>query len=368
MTRLRIFSLLLVFTLCASACGGADGTDTAVDTAEATDTPEATANASIGDTEDSDDTDDTADQPTANSGGDDDSASAEGDSDSPIENLLGVPIFDQAAMSTLITDLSREAEVVMARCMLAQGFDYTPELIGGEGQFAELVPDSLEYAEQRGLGIVVEFNEAEYNPATAKPNANNEYVAGLGESERDAYFLALTGSSQDRETEQQGPLGGCAGEAQEEVFSILGIFEAIEDDFDRYYDLFISDSRIIATTTQWQTCMAEAGFMFDSEDDMYGHIIVQLEQIMSDETNFGEFDGEALSAAGSFFGDGFRPPLVPEAQAAVDAVGEEEKRIAIANWICREPIIDIELAVQREYESRFVDEVGPQVRAIRGDG
>lgn len=361
MTRVRLVSFLLIFAVFASACGGSDATEVAA--ADPTDTADRVAvdptDAAVDEPENA--------EPEPNNGSDD-SAAPRIESDSPIENLLGVPVFDQAAMTTLFTDLRREAEIAMATCMLAQGFEYTPEVIDTAGAAGELAADTLQYAEQRGLGIVVDFNEAEYNPATAKSNENADYVAGLSDGERDAYFIALTGTTQDDEGSQDGSIGGCAGQAEEDVFSILGVFDVIETDLNRYYDLFISDSRVIALTTQWQGCMAEAGFLFDSEDALSDHIIVQLEEIMRDETNFAEFDGEALAGAGSFFGNGFRPPLVPEAQAAVDAIGEEEVRLAVANWTCREPIKDIELEVQREYESQFVDEVGPQVRAAQGEG
>lgn len=361
MTRVRLASFLLIFAVFAAACGGSDATDDA--TAASPDTS---------DTSDRADTAETVDEPESpeseENGASGDNSTPPLESDSPIENLLGVPVFDDAAMTSLFADLSREAEVAIATCMVAQGFEYTPDVIGTEGSAGELATDTLQYAEQRGLGIVVDFNEAEYDPATARSNENAEYVADLSDGERDAYFIALTGMTENDEGDQNGPIRGCAGQAQEEVFSLLGVFDIIETDLNRYYDLFISDSRVIALTMQWQECMADAGFLFDSQDDLLDHIIVQVEEILNDEANFAEFDSEAFASAGGFFGNGFRPPLVPEAQAAVDAIGEEEVRIAVANWTCREPIKDLELEVQREYESQFVDEVGPEVRAAQGEG
>lgn len=282
--------------------------------------------------------------------------------ESPIENLLGVPVFDEAAMDRWFEDLSREAEIVVATCMRSEGFEYTPVAIGGTGDKTELPRDSREYAEQRGLGIVASFNEAEYNPATAAPDRNAGYVASLGEGERDAYQVALTGNTEPSDN----PFGeaGCRGVATEEVFAIVGVFDAIEPVFDSYYDLYISDSRIIATTTQWQQCMSQAGYLFGDEDEMYSHVYSQINEIMSDPANLADFDPDDFANNN---GDR-RPALAPAAQAIIDELGDEEKAIAVANWECTEPIKETELAVQREYEDRFVTEVGPQVRELRGEG
>lgn len=288
-------------------------------------------------------------------------------SDSPVENMLGIPIFDDAAMQKWFSELSREAEIVVATCMLSQGFEYTPVQAGVSTTNGELDIESREYAEARGFNIVADFNESAFDPATATLDANDEYLQTLSPGERDAYFVALAGVVESEyvgnaDFEQQG----CRGQSVDEVFSIAGVLDAIAPVFDSYYDLYISDSRIIATTAEWQQCMSVEGYLFADEDEMYSSVFERFNAILAEPNAFNEFDPADFPDADSDGGSNVHPGLTPAAQAEMDALGDDEKMIAIANWECREPIKDVELAVQREYENQFVTEVGPQVAELRG--
>lgn len=333
-TKRTLACLSLILVLVASACGSSTTAETAA--------AAATAPAASG-----------AETP-----------SAMPESDSPVENLLGIPIFDEAAMNEWSQNLSREAEVVVAKCMLAEGFEYTPAAIQVTAASDAIDTDSLEYAQTRGFDIVSNFNESVYDPANTTQDKNAIYLATLSESEADAYNVALVGAVQSEEQNDDPFGGGCWGKANEEVFSVVGVLDAIEPVFNGYYDLYISDSRIIATTAQWQECMSAEGYLFGDEDEMVDHVHRQFEAILNDPAAFNEFEADSPDAPNPDGSEG-HPGLTPSAQAQMDALGEEELSVAVADWTCREPIKEIELDVQREYEGKFVAEVSPQVQAIR---
>lgn len=354
MTKRTLAAIVFALALLATACGS-DGAETSTETAV-----DAGADAVESTPEVAEPTAAAAD-PTAEPASD---ASAVEGSDSPIENLLGIPIFDDSAMEEWFQNLSREAEIVVARCMLGEGFEYSPEIIDVTGVGEAGDRDSLDYAQTRGFGIVADFNEAAYDPATATADKNTIYLATLSDGERDAYFVALSGTVESEQTGDPFGQGGCRGQATDEVFSVVAILDEIEPVFDGYYDLYISDSRIIATTAEWQACMSEEGLLFGDEEEMFSHVFGMFQGILSNPEAFNELDEESASA----LGNEVHPGLQPAAQAEMDTLAEEEIRIAVANWTCREPIKETELAVQREYEAQFVTEVGPQVQTLRGDG
>ena len=68
--------------------------------------------------------------------------------DSPIDNMIGVPIMDEAAMNEFRT----------AECMLAEGFEYSP--VVPSSQIASTnsggADSDREFATQRGFGIIAQ--------------------------------------------------------------------------------------------------------------------------------------------------------------------------------------------------------------------
>ena len=98
-----------------------------------------------------------------------------------------------------------EIERLTAECMLAEGWKYTPTVTRAADDPVEF---SGAYGEMYGYGIVHSYQEMgaiEQAPA----DANEEYVASLTESERQQYYLALTGD----QSAGYDPTKGCANTA-----------------------------------------------------------------------------------------------------------------------------------------------------------
>jgi len=87
-------------------------------------------------------------------------AAAADQADSPLNRLLGIPITDEAAMREYETQLTRDAERLVAECMLAAGFDYVPAgPPSAPASEVGAIEGSREYAEAFGLGLAVLVDE-----------------------------------------------------------------------------------------------------------------------------------------------------------------------------------------------------------------
>jgi len=308
--------------------------------------------------------------------------SDEGDSesgDSPIEAMLGVPIMDDGAMNDHMADLLTEGERRTAECMLAEGFEYTPVVVGGTGPSALDATDDREFAKQHGFGVVAGFDAAEFE-GSAPTDRNAEYVATLDVPEREAYEMALYGElTEDAMFDGGFPqFDGCKAKAITELETLFGIFEEFDAPAQNIFDQFDADPRLIDLYATWSRCMAEAGFTNASNPNEVRELVFermsmvveredayQPVDIEPDDRTFDPRKDWSMFLSGDFFGP--HPPLTDQARADLDEVAEFERDLALTHVECYEPLEEEELAIQREYEQRLVDEIGSEVQA-RLDG
>lgn len=311
------------------------------------------------------------------------SSDSSGSSDvpeSPIADLLGIPISDSGAMDEYFSDLGRQAEVKIAECMLAQGFEYSVVDYGDLGGVSIDDGDDREYAEQYGFGITSNPFEESFEAFEQFEDPNREYVESLSEGEQAAYGEALTGGGFDASADAQTfEPGGCQGEAFEEVFSFATVFEQFGSEFAEIEQAFEADPRIVAARSGWSECMTAAGYRYTDEDGAFDDIRRRYQEIVNNpdaaaetpeggssvtievtEESRGSDDEEPVI----FFGP---RSLKPEFQEQVDVLAEEERAIATASWDCNAPLREIEGDIQVEYEQKFVDENGAAIRAALGD-
>lgn len=349
-SRISALVLLCVAALLASACGGGTSSSDSADVAPATDSDAGT-------------------QVDTTSSGD----TSSGSSDSPIGDLLGIPFTDDDAMEQYFSDLSRRAEVKIAECMLAQGFEYQVVDFGNLGAISSATDfESREFVEAYGFGIASNPFEESFEAFDTFVDPNQEYIMALSDGEREAYQTALSGGLPDFGSDdiQSFQPSGCQGGAYDELFSFGRVFEQFGDEFEEIEEAFNADPRIIEATSGWSSCMTEAGYRFTDVESAQADIERRYEAIVRDPDAFAE-DGAPPIAGGSddenitVFGP---QTLNPEFQARVDDLAVEERAIALASWDCNGPLRAIEGDIQVEYERRFVEENGDAIRAALADG
>lgn len=303
------------------------------------------------------------------------SAAAEGGS--PLEQLLGVPINDDAAMQRFYESLEREAQDATVQCMVNEGFRFVPEYPDVPAMEASgLSEDSVEFAERFGFAIAVDFVLNELGGPDARESSLDAHLATLTATERQAFELALWGEPTDEQDDdgfdQWG--GGCFGTSYEAVYakSPDRVFDALGNELDTILSQYYADDRIVAVQDDYAECMAAAGYEYTTADKAKIAIARQLADVVSDTASFEdplppnqrsgiELGWNEESIEFEIGGT----TLTTKAEAEVDALATQEFAVALASATCLEPLRPIELAVQFEYEQQLVDQFGDQVRSIQ---
>lgn len=343
--RATVIAVLAALALTAAAACGADSSPTG--TTAPTDTGSATGGASV-------------------SNGSENA----GPTDSPIGDLLGIPLTDDDAMEEYFGQLQRDAEANIAECMRSQGFEYTPvDLSGIDNLVVNIDSESREYAEQYGFGITSNPFEESFEAFEGFDDPNQDYLESLSAGEAEAYQTALNGTPPDFDdpaaTDFFEP-GGCQGEAYDDVFRFGLVFQQFSAEFEDIEEAFYADPRIVEATEGWAACMADEGYGYSDQDEARQDIERRYSAIVNNPEAFERSEEpppieiETAGESEVFFGPG---TLNPEFQERVDALAEEERAIGLASWDCDAPLRAIQGDVQVEYEQRFVDEHGAAIRA-----
>lgn len=287
--------------------------------------------------------------------------------ESPIADLLGIPLGDDGAAQDYFNDLGRQAEILVAECMLAQGFEYQVVDYSQFDSFdANIDFESREFAEEYGFGIASDPFGESFEAFEAFEDPNQAFVETLTEGEREAYEMALIGELPESEEDFQSfEPGGCQGEAFEQVFAFGRVFEEFGDAFEEIEAAFEADPRIVGASTGWAGCMSEAGHSYSDPDSAEFDIRQRHSAIVQDSFAVPiPLDAEEDEVVGVPFGP---DALDPETQALVDELAVEERSVALASWECNEPLRAIEDEVRIEYEQRFVDQNGAAIREALGE-
>lgn len=362
---LLIVALLLVSGVLAS-CGASNDTGSGVEAAATSTAQDASPDPA---------SDDPASTDSGRRAKETATAAAVADSDSPIDQLLGVPLMDEAAMNDYVADIITEGERRTATCMLAEGFEYTPVVVRSGTVSAQTDSSTREYAERIGFGIVAGFDEST-SDGTAPQEPNALYYNSLTDGEKSAYEIALNGKEHDDPSvsEVGGFLdfGGCKALAAEELLNLFGVLDEFEAPANNVFDAWQADARMQESRMMWSRCMAEAGYTIEHPDDVREQVFERMFPLVDNpdaydvtagepefETDFGVNNDWSELLSGDFFGP--HPPLTVAARAELDEVAAFERGLAVAHFDCYEPLREGDLAVQREYEQVLVDEIGDRV-------
>jgi hypothetical protein len=218
---------------------------------------------------------------------------------------------------------SEDVEALIAKCMREAGFEYVPVDYATVRQAmnADKTGPGLsteEYASTYGYGISTEPELAGVlTPATIGLGEQNVQIFdSLSEEDQDAYQHTLWGENTDEtfavslEAEDFSQTGGCTRAAIEQVFNPDELSAAYYNPGDA---LIEQDPRVIAAIASWSDCMREAGFDYDSPEEIEPDLEDRLDAILDGA------DFEELSAP---------------AQADLTELQGEERATAVADLGC----------------------------------
>jgi len=318
---------------------------------------------------------------------------------SPINEALGFDLNDRAAANNAFINAAEER---VQSCMLAAGFEYTPQDTGFAPSFerqleleASLTPE--QFTEQYGYGIatlfelnfegqgVLNFVESLLGPPPSVERSD---------AEQEAYDRALSGrtivglSAEDAQSQAFDDPGGAApgscrqigyDEAenpQGEIFD--GLQSLLGDELASLQDRIESDNRLIEARRDWQRCMADGGFAFErpqeirqelqgSANDLGDRFTQSPEALQlfaqAISANLASMDGPArfdfLDSIGAF--QGFS--MVPDLQVELDALIDYELEVANRSFDCTDR--DLVLQVRYEAEQAFVEAHAEQLTLIK---
>ena len=264
-----------------------------------------------------------------------------------------------------------EVEELVAECMSGLGFEYIPVDYSAMNSSMSMSVEgddipwgTLEFAEQWGYGITTNPWEEE---APEEPSPGEEFVdpnqaitENMSETELNAYYAALWGEQSmeemDPEEEWVEPSWeeqGCFGEAQHEVYGdSYGMggeddpFADLMEEMNRMWESMATDDRLLATESEWATCMADAGHpnlakVGDAESVIYEQVDPIWENAYSDMSpDATEEDYMAVEAS---------------IQEQLAAITDEEIALAVDDYTCREDVgyddayTEVNLALQQEF-------------------
>ena len=287
-----------------------------------------------------------------------------------IRDALGL---DENAMQ------EREAKVQeeVRKCMEAEGFDYVP--MDASRMNVRMVgpgmEDDAEFRRTKGYGITTTFGdrpEVAEEDRQAANDPNQAIREALSEEERKAYDKALFGrtASPDGDggnfTVRVGSAGvvagdeagegldlseaGCFGKAQEAVGGDQRI-ERVGPKLQELQERIESDPRVVKANADWAECMSEAGFDFESPEDIPEYLFGKMSDLQKELGGDGGPVGE----------DGGLRAINIEALAdspELAALQAEELALAKADDGCAESTgrKDIAKKVRAEAEKRFLEE------------
>ena len=379
---MKVLAMIVVVAYAASACGGSD------DTAEVH-PPETTAGSDTESTEDAESTNQDEDV----SPGDDEPA----DEPETLEDYLGTDFFsfDPEAQAANRARQEQQVQELIAECMTREGFEYIA-VTRPVGDFGFGGPGDVEFAADFGFGITTYYGETEspwFQDDWIDPN--QAIIEGLSESERDAYYDTLHGSSfssggfgfdsdsatstsedgsQSEEEVFDSGFEGCSGQAYEEVYAFDDLQEVYEQlDLSSLYERVEADPRAAKIYAEWSECMAERGYDYEDPDTLYESVYTEfqerLEEIVGSTGGFfdpfaGMSDEEIEELMTSLSPEEMDDFFTQEQQTvqqdidqeALAALQAEERALAVVNAECSGGLYEQFIELIREYEAALVDE------------
>lgn len=191
------------------------------------------------------------------------------------------PAVEEAAplAPAQVRELAEAEEILVARCMRGQGFEYhlvpADPALSEDRDFPYGIDDPA-WAARHGLGLALRDRAGRQ---AGEGNPNNRYTDGLPPQRRQAYTAALYGTESKAlavtiPTGQQVtmPPDGCLAAARQELYGDLRRWfpaQAITDNLaSAIRPKVYADQRFKAAAEQWSRCMAGRGHDFRDPVDL----------------------------------------------------------------------------------------------------
>lgn len=237
-------------------------------------------------------------------------------------NHEAATLFEATGLGAVDLESSfHDYETAVAACMANSGFEYIPEQYVQPGEVAA----PMEVVSEHGYGVVSHFLATAYGGTD--PTDNQAYVSSLGAAERDAYFIALNGSSALE-------AGGC----RLEVTSVLSEAEVVFfEELPRMQEAVATRVQASPEFTQfrsdWQRCFADKGHQYANSQQAAAAIQNTLFELLANQPLKPEASNmtrEEIAAAG------FEATATKEAIEQLDKVRDTERNLAIDDLECVE--------------------------------
>ncbi len=281
--------------------------------------------------------------------------------DSPLNKYLsalwGGDLSEDQQIERMEAD-NREREELVAQCMTEEGFEYLPVTQNG-GVFMsgdEWKPDDREWVAQYGYGMVnFPGRDAPTQPENEYVDPNEDYVASLSDSEREAYYEALHGPQpteeelgEDGSYEYNWETAGCYGWASHEIEgdnpATSDEYKPLMDSINEFYTQMESAPEFAEIDAAWAACMADAGHSgFAKQSDAQNSVNDELNEYYENQTEWVEDD------------------------PALDELAEKEIELALVDLDCREKV-DYRAkrtAVTFELEEQFIADNKTELDALK---
>lgn len=315
-----------------------------------------------------------------------------------LAEFFGWPTGDdpEAAQAQFEEQEARIQELVRA-CMVEQGFEYIPAVQPTGAAMAIDASSEEEWAAEQGFGITTWYGNEDFGQPMEESgwvDPNQEIVEAMSESEREAYYEALYGPPDqgepqvDEETGEtiytmEGFGAGCMGQAQEEVYGNQNaLWEEMQPELDEMWQRMQADPRIVEANEAWAACMADQGFQYATQQEMYESGLQdfqkRFEEIVGPNGGWADpFEGWSQEEIEAFVAEktpeeleAFYAQAQEEVEAGIDqaalaALQQEERDLAVANYQCSLDMRDLWEDLSKEYEAAFIREHRDQLEEIR---
>ncbi len=150
----------------------------------------------------------------------------------------------------------RQREELVADCMRAQGYEYTPTP-------SIVIDDSLTNDTQ----------ELERLLRDAANDPNDRYLLSLSETQRREYFIALTGVAQPNHPEAQVydaaiQSNSCTTRALRAIPGVYAHYNQLRPEFEAMQKAIAADPKVVKSVEDWSACMSLAGFQYSHPRDL----------------------------------------------------------------------------------------------------
>lgn len=332
----------------------------------------------------------------------DSTASAASEPES-LNDFFGFGSDDPEEAQAMYMDQEARRQELIRACMAEEGFDYTPVTPPEDTFQVWDSDDEEEMVRTQGFGITTWYgNEDDFRGSDVDwVDPNQEMVDAMSESEQQAYWEALYGSEEEQMegsvtevdpetgeeyTYSEGYGFGCDGEASTEIWGDQSktqeLWEELNPQMEDLYERVDADPRIAELNDDWSSCMAEAGYEYESMTAMYESIFDDFQQRFdaivgpnggyvdpfegwSEEEIQAFFEEHTEDEIQAFFEEAEQQNRGDIDEEALDALQQEERDLAVANFECSRDYQERYQEVVAEFEADFIEENREILEQIR---